>query len=448
MKGMNPMLFSRDQLRRLLIPLLLEQLFTVLIGMADTVMVANCGEAAVSGISLVDSVNVLLISVFSALATGGAVLSSQYIGRGDHANASLAAKMLFYVVLMFSTGIMAVCLFLRTPLLQLLYGSVEQSVMDNCRIYFFLSALSYPFMAFYNASCALLRARGNSQATLRTSIYMNIINVVLNAVTIFLLQWGVFGAGFATLIARAAGAVISFRALNSPESQQSAPRLHQLEWDGGLVRRIMMVGVPNGFENGLFQLGKLLLVGMIATFGTASITANAVGNTLGTFHVLPGNAIGLAMITVVGQCCGAHEYDQARYYTRKLMQLSYLCMGTLNIVLLLLTPVITIPFNLTEETAALAKQVIFIHGAGCVVLWPMSFTMPNALRAAGDARFTMLVSIFSMAAFRIAFGYLLGSVVGLGVIGVWLAMQIDWVFRIICFVLRWRSGVWQAKTLV
>ena len=307
------MLFSREDLKRLLIPLLLEQMLAVLIGMMDTVMVASCGEAAVSGVSLVDSINILLIQVFSALATGGAVLSSQYLGKKDRDNAGRAAKMLFYVVLICSTVLMAGCLLLRDQLLSGIFGAIEADVMEAAQIYFLLSALSYPFLAMYNASAALLRSMGNAKATLKVSLAMNIINVAGNALTIYGLGWGVFGAGLATLVSRIIGAVVVQHALMDPHASIPYPRLLQLEWNGGQVRKILTVGVPSGLENAFFQLGKLVLVRLISTFGTAHIAANAVTSTISTFHCLPGNAIGLAMITVVGQCVGAREFGQARH---------------------------------------------------------------------------------------------------------------------------------------
>lgn len=442
------MLFSKDDLKKLLIPLLLEQALAVTIGMADTVMVASCGEASVSGVSLVDSINVLLIMVFSALATGGAVVTSQCLGKKDLKQATAAAKQLFYVVLMASLAIMALCLALRYPLLSLLFGSIEADVMNAAQVYFLLSALSYPFLAMYNASAALLRAQGNAKATLYTSIVMNVVNVAGNAVLIFGFGLGVAGAGIATLASRMLGSFAVQCALKSPACTLPSPVLHVWEWRPELIHKILAVGVPNGLENGFFQLGKLLLVRMISTFGTASIAANAVGNTMGTIHCLPGNAIGLAMITVVGQCVGAKEYGQARHYTHLLLKLSYLCMGTLNVVILLCNGIVTKPFNLSPEADALARQVVFIHGAGAALIWPLSFVLPNSLRAAGDARFTMLVSSFSMVMFRIAFGYLLAIPFSLGVVGVWLAMQIDWVFRIACFLLRFHGHKWETKALV
>lgn len=443
----HPM-FTSTELKRLLIPLLLEQTLSVTIGMMDTVMVASCGEASVSGVSLVDSINVLLIMVFSALATGGAVVTSQYLGKKDLQQATAAAKQLFYVVLIASLSIMGLCLLLRYPLLSLLFGTIEADVMRAAQVYFLLTALSYPFLAMYNAAAALLRSQGNARASLNTSIIMNLLNVSGNALFIFGFRMGVLGAGLATLLSRVVGSMVIQRALHRPGCQLPPPNLFRLEWKPELIGKILAVGVPNGLENGFFQLGKLLLLRMISTFGTVSIAANAVGNTMGTIHCLPGNAIGLAMITVVGQCVGARKYDQARYYTRRLMQLSYLCMGVLNILILLGNGIVTKPFHLSPETDALARQIVFIHGAGAATLWPLSFVLPNSLRAAGDARFTMLVSSFSMVMFRILFGYLLAIPCGMGVIGVWVAMQIDWVFRITCFVLRFRGHRWETKALV
>ncbi len=442
------MLFSRADLRRLLIPLLLEQALVVLIGMMDTVMVSSCGEAAVSGVSLVDSVNILLINVFSALATGGAVVTSQYLGKRDRENAGKAAKMLFYVVLLCSTVIMAVCLILRRPILSTVFGAIEPEVMEAAMTYFLLSALSYPFLAMYNGSCALLRAMGDAKTTLYSSAAMNVINICGNALTIYGLGWGVMGAGLATLVSRMVGAAVTQLALHNPHGMIPYPNLRRWEWQGNIVRMILHVGVPNGMENGLFQMGKLLLLGMVSTFGTVSIAANAVGNSITTFQVLPGSAVGLAMITVVGRCVGAHEFEQARYYIKRLMLLAYACMSVLNIVMLLFTPLLASAYHLSPETEALARQIVMIHGIGCVFIWPASFVLPNALRAAGDTRFTMMVSVFSMLAFRVVSGYLLGSVLGLGVIGVWLAMQIDWLFRVALFFWRLRSGRWESKALV
>lgn len=442
------MLFSKADLKRLIIPLLLEQLLAVTIGMMDTVMVASCGEAAISGVSLVDSINVLLINVFSALATGGAVVASQYLGKQERHNAGAVAKQLFYVTLACALVIMALCLAFHKGLLGALFGSIEADVMRNAQIYFLISALSYPFLAMYNASAALLRSMGNAKASLYASIITNVVNIAGNALLIYGFNMGVAGAAIATLISRAMGAIMTQLMLRKPDCVIPYPVLHRFEWRGDMVKKILSIGVPNGLENGMFQLGKLLLLRMVSTFGTVSIAANAVGNTMASVQILPGMAIGLAMTTVVGQCVGAKAYDQARYYVRRMMILSYLCIGVLNVAILLLSGLIVIPFNLSAETAELAKHIIILHGAGSIFFWPLAFVLPNALRAAGDARFTMIVSSISMAVFRIALGYFMGMTLHMGVLGVWYAMQIDWLCRITCFVLRYRSGKWESKRLV
>ncbi len=442
------MIFSKDELKRLLIPLLLEQLLAVTIGMADTVMVASCGEAAVSGISLVDSINVLLISFFSALATGGAVIASQYLGKRDISGASNSSKQLFYVVLIVSLSLSAICLALRNNILSGVFGSIDADVMENAKVYFLLSALSYPAIALYNASAALLRSMSNSRATLITSMIMNVINVAGNAILIFGFGLGVAGAGIATLLSRAVGAYVTQRALKDPHCIIPYPSFKKLEWRGDLVKKILAVGLPNGFENGLFQLGKLILLRLVSTFGTVSIAANAVGNTISVVQCLPGNAIGLAMITVVGRCIGANEIKQARHYTRLLLKITIISMGALNFAMLLCNSFIAKPFNLSGETELLARQLAALHGAGCLFLWPLSFVLPNSLRAAGDARYTMIVSVLSMAFFRVVLGHLLADTFGLGVIGVWIAMEIDWLCRIACFIIRFHSNKWESKRLV
>ena len=360
----------------------------------------------------------------------------------------MASKQLYYTILLVSGTIMVIFLALRYPLLKLIFGHIEAAVMANAETYFLITVISYPFLALYNASAALLRAMGNAKASLMTSLIMNIINVVGNAILIYGFGWGVAGAGIATLASRIVGAAVMQKSLSRPDNLIPCPNFRKFEWRGDMVKRILSVGVPTGLESGFFQLGKLVLLRMVSTFGTASIAANAVGNSLTTLQVLPGNAIGLGMVTVVGRCVGAKEFGQARTYVKKLMLMAYGYMSVLNVVLLICTGWLTGLYNLTPEADAMARQIITIHGIGSIFLWPTSFVLPNALRAANDARFTMTISCISMVLFRIVFGFLLAQQFGMGVIGVWLAMQIDWVFRIICFVWRFLSGVWEKKQLI
>lgn len=441
-------MFSRKDLSRLILPLVVEQFLAMTIGIADTLMVATCGEAAVSGISLVDSINILLINVFSALATGGAIVCSQYIGKSQPDQARKAAKQLVLITAVLSAGVMLLCLIAQRGLLRLLFGSIEEAVMDNAATYLFLSALSYPFIAMYNAGAALFRSMGNSKIPMYASLMMNIVNVGGNALLIFQCNMGVAGAGLASLISRILAAVLVLFLLGN---KKNIIRIeHWLHWkpNGAMIRNILRIGIPTGLENGMFQIGKLLVASLIATFGTASITANAVTNSACSLVFVPSSAIGLGMITVVGQCVGAGDFQQAGRYMWKLTGLSYVFMAALNIgMFFCIDPMIAL-YQLSAETGEIARELMIWHSVAAAVLWPAAFTLPNGLRAAGDVKFTMIVSVFSMWTFRIGFSFLIGKYLGVGVLGVWIAMFIDWIFRIALFVWRVVSGKWKNRQLV
>jgi len=441
-------MFSTKDLCRLILPLMAEQLLAVTIGMADTVMVANVGEAAVSGISLVDSINILLINIFSALATGGSIIAAQYIGREDLKSACTAAKQLLYAAAAVAIAIMSVCLICQRPLLLFVFGQTEDLVMENANTYFLLSALSYPFLAVYNSGAALFRAMGNSKISLYTSIIMNLLNISGNALLIFGFHMGVAGAGTASLVSRAAGAVIMFILLQNPHNRIHVENIHKLEFKPDMVKNILRIGIPNGMENGMFQVGKILVQSLIASFGTAAIAANAVASNIASIAQIPGAAIGLGLITVVGQCVGARDYTQAKRYTIKLVGAAYATMIILNVLVLFLLDALVGFFNLSPSGAALAKEVMLWQIVCCSLLWPMAFTLPNGLRAANDVKYTMLVSIFSMWVFRIGCSYLLARAFGLGLLGVWIAMYIDWICRIVFFTVRFARGKWMNRQII
>lgn len=443
----KPLLFSRKDLIRLIIPLVIEQILAVTIGMADSVMVSTVGEAAVSGVSLVDSVNILFINIFSALATGGAVVASQYIGRQDAKSACSAAKQLIYATTALATVIMILALIFQKPVL-MIFGDVEQAVYDNCRTYLILSLLSYPFLAAYNAGAALFRAMGNSKISMLTSLLMNIINICGNAITIYGLNWGVAGAASASLLSRAVGAIIMLVLLRNSRNIIFVRRLLNPELNLGMIRNILKVGIPNGLENGMFQIGKILVASLVASLGTAAIAANAVGNNISSIEVLPGSAIGLAMITVVGRCVGAADFSQAKRFTIKLMILTYVCMGVICSVMFFLTPAAVSIFHLSDVTRDMAVEILRVYVICAIFLWPTSFTLPNSLRAAGDVRFTMSVSIISMWVCRIGFSYVFALWLDMGLMGVWIAMICDWVVRDICFVWRFFSGKWKNRQVI
>lgn len=440
-------MFSNQALKKLIVPLLIEQLLAVLVGMADIMMVSSVGEAAVSGVALVDLINVLIINIFAALATGGAVVAAQLIGSNDQPRARKAANQLIYITALISLVIMVIILITNRGLLGLLFGKTEAQVMENAVTYFWISALSYPAIALYNAGAALFRSVGNSRISMTVSALMNVLNIIGNAVLVYGFHRGVDGVAASSLISRYVAAVIILVLLQRKCYAVYIENLLRFKLDLKMMKRILAIGIPSSLENSFFQLGRVLLVSMISGFGTAQIAANAVANNLDNFGILPGQAMGLALITVIGQCVGAGDYDQVRYYLKKLMKITYAIMWALNIVLFAALPLILKAYNLSDEAYYYTVILICIHNGCAMFLWPASFTMPNALRAANDVRFPMVVSVFSMCFFRIGFSFVLGIHMGLGVIGVWIAMVMDWIFRVICFILRTRHVLWKNNGL-
>ncbi len=441
-------LFDRHSLTALIIPLIIEQFLAMLIGAADTIMVSSCGEAAVSGVSLVDTINILLIQVFSALATGGAVVAAQYLGMGKKEDAKESSKQLMIVVLVVSLIVTILSLITHRPLLRVIFGSIDNEVMANAQIYFLLSALSYPFLSLYNGGAALFRSMGNSKISMITSFFMNGLNIVGNAILIYGAGWAVFGAALATLISRILGAIYMIWLLLKKDNPLSISGILHTRLSWKMVRSILVIGVPNGIENGLFQVGKILVASLISSFGTYAITANAVSNTLAGLEIVPSSAIGLAMITVVGQCIGAGDDKQTAEYTKKLMALSYIAMLICNLLMTFGCPLLISFYNTSAETAQIAKELVWIHSLMGIIFWPASFTLPNALRAAGDAKFTMIISMLSMWLCRIGMSFLLGVYFNMGVQGVWIAMTIDWIFRAALYIWRFARGGWKGKKVV
>lgn len=436
------MLFSRKDLRKLIIPLVLEQALAITVGMADTMMISSVGEAAVSGVSLVDMLNNLIISILAALATGGTVVTSQFLGAGKQQEARRSAKQLIVSSAVITIGISALVMSAHKGILGLLFGSIEKDVMANAIIYLLISALSFPFLAVYNSCAALFRAMGNSRITLKISIIMNVINIVGNALCLFVFHMGVAGVAVPTLVSRAAAGVILYLLLKNPANIIYLDR-EKFRFDPEMVKKILFIGIPSGIENGIFQLGRVLVVSIIAGFGTVQIAANGVANSLDSMGCIIGQAMNLAMIAVIGRCVGAGDLKQVRYYTRKLLGITYFFTILANTTMLLLLHQILYFYRLGQETTDLAYILVMIHNGVAMILWPAAFVLPNMLRACNDVKFTMIVSIFSMWTFRIGFSYVLGVHMGWGAVGVWAAMVMDWIFRVLCFAGRYISGAWR-----
>jgi len=440
--------FTNKQLKDLIIPLIIEQLLVVLIGMADTVMVASVGEAAVSGVSLVDTITVLINGLLTALATAGAVVVAQYIGKGDPKEGSRSAKQLIMAAVGIALIVSVICLPLHRWILNIVYGNIEADVMGYASIYFLISILSYPFLALYNCGAALFRGQGNSKISMKTGVMMNVVNVIGNAVFIYGFSLGSAGAALGSLIARMTGAIVMLVFLKDRHNAIYIDnyRTWHVEWKK--IKTILTVGIPNAIENSMFQIGKILVAGMIASYGTASIAANAVANNVTGMEILPGNAIGIALLTVVGQCAGAGDYDSAKKYIKLLMKWCYEISIVVNVIVLLTSGWFIRFYNLEPETASIAVWLINYHAIGNLTIWPLGFTLPSALRGAGDVRFTLKVSASCMWACRIGLSYVIGTLWGFGVKGVWVAMSIDWVFRSIAYVWRLSGEKWKQKRVV
>ena len=441
-------MFTNAALRQLIIPLILEQLLAMTVGLAAVVMITSVGETAVSGVSLVDSLNVLIISILSALCTGGAVVCAQYIGRQQPENARLSAKQLVYVSLIFSVAIGAVLLVAPQFFIRLIFGTLDPAVAESARVYLIFSAISFPFLALYNACAALFRAMGNSRISLYVSLVMNVVNISLNALFLYGLHLGVLGVSIATAVARAVAAVLMLVLIQSKSNVIHLQNLFPIRFEKNMVRSILSIGVPNGLENGMFNFGKLLVQTLVAWLGTSAIAANAIIGSIFNITIVPGMGMGLAILTVVGQCVGAGDYEQAVSYAKKLMAITFVSMIAVNLPILFFSKQVIGIFSLSPDASQLANQVLPSLTISCCFIWPLSFAFPNVLRAAGDARYTMIVSTCSMWIVRFGLSYLSIKQFHFGLEGIWYCMMIDWVVRSVFFFFRYRSGKWKTKTVL
>jgi putative MATE family efflux protein len=439
-------LFSKKDLYRLIIPLILEQILGVTVGMADTVMVSGAGEAAVSGVSLVDTLNILVINIFSALATGGAVVAARYLGNKNEEKACRAANQLLLSITVLSSVVMIISLIGNRALLQLIYGKIDTEVMNHAVTYFYLTAISFPFLAIYSGSAALCRSMGNTKITMMTSVLVNVINVTGNAIFVFGLGMGAGGVGAATLISRIVGAIVMLCVVHNQKLPIHIDAKFRLGFHPVMIRKICNVGIPTGIDSCVFQVGKLLVQSLVAGYGTTAIAANAVANNISGFVIIPASSIGLAMITVIGQCVGAQAFDDAKYYIKKLMKMAHISMFILNIAFILLSKQIVGIYHLSPEASGMAWKILLSYSIIATILWPSSFALPNALRASDDAKYTMYVSIISMWVWRVALCYLLDYFFHLGLYGTWIAMYVDWICRATFFLIRIKRKKWGIVT--
>lgn len=439
----NTELFSNKALRQLIIPLVIEQVLVILVGVADTMMVSYAGEAAMSGVSLIDMYAYMIITIMSAVSTGGAVIVSQYLGNKDNQNANLSASQLMTISFLVSTALMIISMVLHKRILNLFFGSIEPDVMRAADTYLLITAISFPFLGIYDSGAALYRSMEKTNVTMYVSLLMNVINMVGNAVGIFVLKAGVVGVAVPTLISRIVAGVVMTSLVFKKSNAVYVSIKEIFSYKCSYIKRILSIAIPNGIENGLFALGRILVLSITSLFGTTQLAANCAALSISQVAILVVNAVNLAMITVVGQCVGAEDYSQASMYMKKLIKISYISTFILSAVVCFALPFILRLYKLSEEAYHLAFTLVFIHNIAAIILHPLSFNLPNGLRAAGDAKYTMYVGIGSMIVFRLGVAVIFGIVLRLGAIGVFIAMAADWTARSVLFVERYISGKWR-----
>ncbi len=435
-------MFTQKDLRRLVLPIFLDQLLLAGVGIVSTLLLSYAGEAAVSAVSLVEMLNVLIISLLLAVSTGGTVVLAQIIGSKRLEFAQKAAGQLMVLTLIVAFVFVAFVLVLGQPILNLLFGSVDPDVMRAARIYFIISSLSYPFMALYNSSAGMFRAMGNSRIPMLGSMILNISSVIGFGLAIFIFKAGITGVAIASLTSRVIASLFLLRLNFNPELMVSLDKKRLFIWDKVLIQRIIQVALPNSIENGVTQLGRVFLASIIALFGTAQITANGIVNSLGAFALSYSMALVFASVTVVGQCVGAKEYEQARLYAKKLMRQGQLVTLVLAVLEILLLPLLLKFYTISDEARTLTYQVMILHNTIAVLFWTPGFMLASSLRAAGDARFTMMVSLTAMFIFRIPAAYLFAVVLDFGVMGVMMAMGVDWFYRFTINQIRLKGDKW------
>ena len=422
-------MYTKEQLRRLLIPLMFEQVLTALMGSVDTIMVTNIGSAAISAVSLVDSLNILIINIFAAMATGGAIICAQYLGSNQKDKANQALKQLIFSVTLISLVITIPCILFRRPLLSLIFGSVEKNVMDNSLNYLFITALSYPFIALYNAGAASFRTSQNSRLPMAIAFGSNILNILGNIFFIFTLSLGVAGAALSTLLSRIISALIILILLNiRPEIET--------------ITKILKIGIPTGIENGMFQFGKLVIQSTVSTMGTTAIAAQAMVAMLESFACQASIGIGLGMMTVVGKCVGSKEYEQAKHYTISLTRLAWMVCIIFCAIIMLFIQQITSLAGMEAESAKLAIRLTRIVFTYKMIFWTPSFLPGYGLRAAGDVKFSMITSTLSMWICRVVVTIFLVHQFQMGPLAVWIGMGADWTIRSFIFLARFKSNKW------
>lgn len=435
-------MFTNKQLSAILVPVIIEQILNVLMGTVDTMMVSNVGSAAISAVSLVDSLNVLIIQMFAALATGGTIICAQYMGAGNTKKATHAARQVLFISLAISMAISVTLAVFASPLLRLIFGQVEADVMSASKIYFYITLISFPFVALYNSGAAVFRAQENTKTPMKVSFISNIVNVVGNAILIFGFHMGVAGAALATLISRTLCAVWILILLKREVNKIRMSNYLAIRPDKSTIGKILALGIPSGIENSMFQLGKLVIQSSVSTLGTAAIAAQAMTAILEQLNGMAAIGAGIALMTIVSECIGAGREDEAMYYIKKVSFIGEI--------------IVIVSCALTY---AIVRPVIYLGGMDPVsgdmclymmtwitivkpLVWAMAFVPGYGMRAAGDVKFSMIASSITMWTIRVGLVIVLINFYGWGPMAVWVGMFCDWTARNIIFTTRLYSKKW------
>lgn len=434
--------FNNRDLLKLFLPIIIEQFLEYLVGLADSIMAAYVGEAAVSGVSLVDFVMALLISLFAALSTGGAVVAGQYLGRQEHTDARNTANQLVWFAGLSSLVIMVLVYLAKPLILHGIFGQITPEVYEHADRYLTITALSIPFLALYNAGAAIFRTMGNARLPMVIMLVMNIVHAIGNAVLIYGFHFGVEGVAIPTVVTRIAAALIILKLAMDKRLLLYLERSWRPDFNLKLIRQVLGIGVPYGLENGLFYLGRIVVLSLVSMFGTSAIAANAVGGTIVMFEALPGMAIGFGLTVIIARCIGAKDYEQARYYTKKVLKIVYAAQIVTCVIVLALLPLILWIYGLSQEATELTSDIVWAHAIVEILIWPLAYTLPVTFRAAGDARFSMLIGTASMILCRILLSYIFAIYLGMGMFGTWIAMFFDWAVKAVVFLVRYMRGTW------
>ncbi|MEK3767250.1 MATE family efflux transporter [Paenibacillus sp. FSL R5-0887] len=438
----KPRLFSDKELMKLFLPLIIEQLLEALVGLVNSIMVASVGESAVSGVSLVEMVMLLLISLFAALATGGTVIVGQYLGKKQAHQAREAANQLVWFTGAAGLVIMILIYLLKGFILNGLFGTITEEVYGHANTYLLIVGASVPFLALYNAGAAVFRTMGNSKLPMQIMLVVNLVNIAGNALLVYGFDMGTAGIAIPTLISRTGAAICILVLISNPKNLLYLKKTLRHKFDTKMIKQIMRIGVPYGLENGMFYIGRLLILSLVSTFGTAAIAANSVGSTIASLQALPGMAIGLGLSVVISRCVGAGDYAQARYYTRRIIGFIYMAQVVSSIVSLALFPSILSIYHFSAEAELWATKIVWSHAIVMMLIWPFGNTLPTVFRAAGDAKFPMVISMITMICCRIMFAYILVYWLHMDMFATWIAVYCDWLIKGVLFIWRYVRGKW------